>query len=213
MTQMTSFYKYSTAIMGLLFHLLARVEITGLENVPREGNFILLVNHLHWSDVPLMGAVIPRQLVVFAGERWARRWPMNWVLTYVGHAIYVRRGEVDRRALRAALKVLEEGLCLGVAPEGTRSRTGGLIEAKAGAAYLATRSGVTMLPAVSWGQERIFKELPRGRRAVIRVSIGKPFRFPESAREARGEELKSYTEEIMQTLAGMLPEAYRGIYR
>lgn len=213
MSSKEPFYRFATGIMGLMFRLLARVEITGLDNVPKEDNFILLINHLHWSDVPLFGAFMPRQIVVFAGERWAGRWPMNWVLTNVGHAIYVHRGEIDRRALRAAMKTLEDGLCLGVAPEGTRSRTGGLIEAKAGAAYLATRSGAMMLPAVSWGQERLFKDLFRFQRTVIHVSIGKPFRFPESARNARGEELQTYTDQIMQTLAGMLPEEYRGVYR
>jgi 1-acyl-sn-glycerol-3-phosphate acyltransferase len=208
---MEPLYRIARGLVRVVIRLLARVEVSGLENIPREENFILLLNHLHWVDVPLAMAVVPRQLDVFAGEKWGRRWPLNWLLSHIGHAIYVRRGEVDRKALQSALDALRRGRCLGIAPEGTRSRTGGLGKGKDGAAYLATRSGVSMVPMVAWGQERLFRSLGRGHRAVIRVVIGAPFRLPMT--EARGDELDRYTEEIMRSLASMLPEEYRGAYR
>lgn len=211
--KMNVLYRAARAVVGFLFRLLGRLEISGVENVPREGPFIMAMNHLHWLDPPLAMVVIPRQMAVFAGEKWERRWPANWLLRYVGNAIFVRRGEVDRKALRAALSLLREGKALGLAPEGTRSRTGGLQKGKDGCAYLAMRTGVPIVPLAAWGQERFFRELKRGRRPTIRVVVGAPFTLSSAPREARAAELSAATERVMRTLAAMLPEEYRGVYR
>jgi 1-acyl-sn-glycerol-3-phosphate acyltransferase len=210
---MNPLYRIARAVIGLLLRLLTRLEISGIENVPCEGPFIMAMNHLHWLDPPLAMVVIPRQMAVFAAEKWEHRWPVGWLLKNVGNAIFVRRGEVDRKALRAALSLLESGKVLGLAPEGTRSRTGGLQRGKDGAAYLAMRTGVPIVPLAAWGQETTFRELKRGRRARIRVVIGSPFRLTGIARDSRAEELAAATERIMRTIAEMLPEEYRGVYR
>ena len=211
--KMNVIYRLARAVVGFLFRLLSRLEVTGVENVPRAGPFIMAMNHLHWLDPPLAMVVVPRQMAVFAGEKWERRWPANWLLKHVGNAIFVRRGEVDRRALRAALSLLQEGKVLGLAPEGTRSRTGGLQKGKDGCAYLALRTGVPIVPLAAWGQERLFRELRRGRRPIIRVVIGAPFTLSDGPQETRSAELSAATEKIMRTLAAMLPEEYRGVYR
>ena len=210
---MNPLYRIARAVIGFLLRLLTRLEVTGVENVPREGPFIMAMNHLHWLDPPLAMVVIPRQMAVFAAEKWERRWPVGWLLKNVGNAIFVRRGEVDRKALRAALSLLESGKVLGLAPEGTRSRTGALQKGKDGVAYLAMRTGVPIVPLAAWGQEATFRELKRGRRARIRIVIGPPFRLTGGSRDTRAEGLNVATDRIMRTIAGMLPEEYRGVYR
>ncbi len=100
---------------------------------------------------------------------------------------------------------------LAVAVEGTRSHSGGLAEGKTGAAYLATRANVPLVPAVTWGTENIIPAWAHLRRADVYVVFGEPFRLPEG--RARSAELEAYTEDIMVRLARMLPEQYRGVYR
>ena len=101
---------------------------------------------------------------------------------------------------------------MAVAPEGTRSRTGGLQQGRDGAVYLASRTGATIIPVVAWGQERAFEAWRRLRRPEIHVRIGAPIHLPPGAERGRTAELHGYTDELMLTLARMLPEQYRGVY-
>ena len=126
-------------------------------------------------------------------------------------SVWVRRGEVDRQALCEALDVLNSGCVLGIAPEGTRSlSTHALQRGKTGAAYLATRTGVPIVPVGIIGTENLHHNMPRLRRTAVRVVVGKPFHLPED--QARGQELREYTDLIMQRIADLLPEEYRGVY-
>ena len=120
---------------------------------------------------------------------------------------------MDRHALRAALKVLKEGGAVGLAPEGTRSKVGQLQQAKDGAAYLASRTGATIVLAAVTGTENMLSDLKRLRRGRIKVVIGEPFKLPSFQGVARGSLLATYTELIMCRLAALLPESYRGYYR
>jgi 1-acyl-sn-glycerol-3-phosphate acyltransferase len=186
------------------------VIVEGRANIPQTGAFLLATNHLSYLDSFTMAIAMPRILYFLAGEKYQHHIFAS-VMDIAG-AIYVRRGQVDREALRQATAVLEDGRFLWVAVEGTRSKTGALIEGKTGAAYLATRAAVPIVPAVMWGTEKIGPEWKRFRRGgPAYVRFGPPFHLPEG--RARSEDLDRYTDEIMTTLAAMLPEAYRGVYK
>jgi 1-acyl-sn-glycerol-3-phosphate acyltransferase len=114
-------------------------------------------------------------------------------------------------AIKLSLHHLKSGGAMGLAPEGTRSPSGQLQKGKTGAAYLADRSGVPILPAVVWGTEKVAQNLKRGRRTLVTCVIDKPFRLPSNGR-AKGETLEQYTEIIMCRLAALLPPEYRGVY-
>jgi 1-acyl-sn-glycerol-3-phosphate acyltransferase len=103
-----------------------------------------------------------------------------------------------------AHQVLTTALCWG--PEGTRSKTGGLIEGREGIAFVATRANVPILPAALWGVEKILKR-PRPR---VNIRVGRPFRLPEG--RAKGEQLHDYTDRVMCAIAALLPEQYHGVY-
>jgi 1-acyl-sn-glycerol-3-phosphate acyltransferase len=192
--------------------LVCRIEVEGIEHLPRRGPFILISNHLHWLDIPVLGATFPRRATAFAARKWERRPVVGWILRTLGSAIFVHRGEVDRQALQKALRVLREGRILAVAPEGTRSRSGVLQRGKEGAAYLAARTGVPLLPVVAYGQEKVFKSLGRGRRARVRVVYGPPFTLAGTPGRVSRQQLQALTEQIMLRLAVLLPPAYRGVY-
>lgn len=193
-----------------LFTLLTQWRVSGLENVPERGPYLVITNHLGTFDPPLIMAALPVPIMVFAASTHRHDLIIGELMNQVG-AIWVRRGEVDRQALRAALDVLEAGDVMGVAPEGTRSKTGALQAGKVGAAYLATRGDVSMLPVALTGTEDAVAQLKRLRRPSLTVTIGKPFRLPKSGHVSMAE-LEEYTDQIMHVLAAMLPEKYRGAY-
>ena len=195
------------AIVTLLARLLTQLEVEGLENVPASGPFILITNHLSYLDPPIFMVAFPFRVTMLAASKY-RRHPFGLLIRLV-NPIWVRRGEADRQAIRQCLRVLAGGNILGMAPEGTRSRSGGLQRGKPGAAYLALKAGVPLLPAVVTGTEKALQAWLHLRRPRIRVVIGKPFRL-----EARGAErqLDALTDEMMARLAELLPPAYRGVY-
>jgi 1-acyl-sn-glycerol-3-phosphate acyltransferase len=204
-------YRVVRAIISVLFSLVARREYIGLENIPAEPPYIMVINHLAVFDAPMLLTVCPHTIHAFAAAKHKRN-PFYALLLVIMGSIWVRRGEVDRKALQEALDMLKRGEVLGMAPEGTRARgTYALQKGKAGAAYLATRADVPIVPVGLTGTERIKRDLPRLRRAHVRAVVGKPFRLPESGR-VRGQKLDEYTNLIMRRIAGLLPEEYRGVY-
>ncbi len=195
-------------IRFLVALLVQQVDVQGTENIPQEGAFILATNHLSFLDSPLLFVTVPRIVYLLAGEKYQHH--VFAPLLRIAGAIFVQRGEVDRHALRQALNALEDGHCLAIAIEGTRSRTGKMIPGKTGVAYVATRGSVPIVPVVVWGTEKIVPTWKRLRRPEVHVHFGKMIRLPEG--HARSRDLDAYTDDIMTTMASMLPEDYRGVY-
>jgi 1-acyl-sn-glycerol-3-phosphate acyltransferase len=206
------YYRIVRMIVSLTLRLLARVEIVGVENIPQKGPYIVICNHLHRFDPPLLLIALPVRMTVLAANKY-RNHPLFAPLLGSMGAIYVRRGEVDRQALRVCLDVLARGGILGMAPEGTRSPTGALQEGRTGVAYLASRAGVPILPVAITGTEKMLARLKRLRRGQVKTVIGETFTLPITEGKARGRQLKEFTGLIMRRLADMLPEEYRGVYR
>jgi 1-acyl-sn-glycerol-3-phosphate acyltransferase len=205
----SSLQKLTQRGVAALFRVVTSVQIEGVENIPRSGPVIMAANHLSMLDVPLIFTVLPRRTVCLAADRLRRSPFIRWFLD-VGNTIYVHRGEADQDALGKALMVLQAGGILGIAPEGTRSRTGGLLRGQAGAAHLATESQAPILPVVAFGHERLWYNLRRLRRTRVCVQIGPPITVAPGAKTAA--KLQSDTEYLMRTLAAMLPPEYRGVY-
>jgi 1-acyl-sn-glycerol-3-phosphate acyltransferase len=204
-------YHIVRAIVNVLLYLLVRREHVGLENFPDEPPYILVTNHLSVFDTPLLLTACPHTIRALAAAKHKRN-PIYGPLIAMMGSIWVRRGEVDRRAMQEALDVLKGGGALGMAPEGTRARgTYALQKGKTGPAYLATRADVPLVPVGLTGSEQIKDNLPRLRCTPVRVVVGKPFRLPESGR-VRGQKLREYTDLIMRHIAELLPEEYRGVY-
>ncbi len=204
-------YRLFQRVIWALLRVLARLDVTGFANVPATGPLIVAPNHLHSLDTLVVGAVIPRWQAVFSADKF-RGTLGGRMMELATQVIYVARGEADRAALSQGLAVLRAGKALAVAPEGTRSRTGGLQIGKPGAVYLASRTGATIVPVAVWGQDRAMGQWAHLRRATITVRILKPIVLPESAQRARSSELEADTERLMLALARALPPAYRGIY-
>jgi 1-acyl-sn-glycerol-3-phosphate acyltransferase len=210
-TEAPFLYRILQRFAQLVVPILVRMDVVGLENIPTTGPFILASNHLHVFDLPVMFTYAPRVMTVFAADKW-RGTLGGWIIQLVTRAIFVARGEVDRQALGEALALLRAGEVLAVAPEGTRSRTGGLLKGRSGIIYLAGRAGVPIVPTVMWGQEQVMPGWVRLRRAPVHLHIGSPIYLPPEAARFRTADLEAYTEQLMLTLARMLPPQYRGVY-
>jgi acyl transferase domain-containing protein/NADPH:quinone reductase-like Zn-dependent oxidoreductase/1-acyl-sn-glycerol-3-phosphate acyltransferase/NAD(P)-dependent dehydrogenase (short-subunit alcohol dehydrogenase family)/acyl carrier protein len=188
---------------------LTSMRVEGLEHIPLTGGCLLAINHLSMADTPVVLSLLPRRTIMFASEHLRGSALMHWFLSDMGDAIYVRRGEGDRDALASGLAVLRAGGLLGLGPEGTRSPNG-LSRGQTGIAFLATQADVPVVPLAAWGQELIPAHLRSLRRAPITVRIGAPLRFAAGTPDAAL--LREYTDQVMQSIASMLPAEYRGVY-
>lgn len=199
-------------VFDLLFRFLSRRSVEGLEHVPAQGPYLLVSNHLSRIDPPLIYSLIGGpHLTGWAAEKYQRHLFFGTILR-MGGGIFIRRGEVDREALQAAVEWLRAGKVFGMAPEGTRSKTGRLMRAKTGAAYLVQQTGVSVVPAAIWGTEKAVAQLLRLRRPHLHVRFGPPFTLPPVDESERSAGLRRNTDEIMCRIAALLPPEYRGAY-
>jgi len=201
-------------LIRALFNLIARVELKGYEYLPKEGSFVIATNHLGIIDAPFAFYALDRwDMFVMIAEKWEKVALFRFLGKYFNF-IFIDRFNPDIKALRKVINLMEENNILVIAPEGTRSRVGSLIEAKPGVSYLATKLNRPILPVALTGTEdkAFFGNLKRLRRAYITITAGPAFTLPPLPRENRDEVLKQYTDEIMCHIAAILPEKYRGFY-
>jgi 1-acyl-sn-glycerol-3-phosphate acyltransferase len=191
--------------------ILLDYEVVGLENVPRKGPLIVTINHMNFLDPVIATVFIPRDIVSMAKAELFGSPVVGLVFRLYG-AFPVRRGEIDRTALRKAMAALQEEKALLMAPEGTRGGDWRLMKARDGVAYVALQASVPIVPVAISGSERFWKELARLRRTKTRVVMGEPFvLLPREGRVSR-EQLSEMTTEAMYRLATLLPPEYRGVY-
>lgn len=185
-----------------------REKFVGKEHVP-EGAFVLAPVHRSNIDTPLVAGVTRRRLRYMGKDSIWKRRPAAWLVSALG-AFPVKRGTADRAALRRCLEVLAEGEPLVVFPEGGR-RSGPLVgEITEGAAYLAIRAGVPIVPVGIGGSERAMtKGSPMLRPVRCAVVIGPPI-HPEPGKEpgrASRRAVRELTEKLRLELQRLFDEA------
>jgi 1-acyl-sn-glycerol-3-phosphate acyltransferase len=194
------------------------VVIEGAEHVPDEPGVIVASNHLSIADPILVCVIVERMAgrrVRYMAKGEAFGWPVLGPLMTAYGGFGVRRGRPDRDAYRMAREVLASGDWLGLAPEGTRSRTGTLGEPKQGVALLAVRTGAPILPVGISGTERLWPVgslLPRPGTTVT-MRFGSVLRDTDGTQEAGRpdrEAVAAETKKLMRTIAALLPARYRG---
>ena len=196
----------------IAFTMLVKIDrVSGLEDVPKTGPGILLINHIAFVDPIVVLHVMPRNIVPLAKIE-VYNYPVIGIFPRLWGVIPVRREEVDRRAVQSALDVLRAGEIILVAPEGTRGPQ--LQRGKEGMAYLASRSGAPIIPVAIEGTPGFpaLRMTERWRKPGAQVTFGRPFHYLPELKRAGGNQLRKMADEAMYVLSAMLPEERRGVY-
>jgi len=199
-------------LIRIYTRITCRLDAPDLHKFPMQGPLIAIANHTGQIEVPMLFAHLqPRPLTGWAKVESWDNWFLRWVFGVWG-AIPVRRGEADMRALKHALKALEDGKIFGLAPEGTRNKTGKLKRALPGTVLIALHSGAPIIAIAHWGGEVYLKNLKRLKRIDFHIRVGNPFRINVEGVKVNGEIRQQIVDEMMCELAKLLPEEYRGEY-
>lgn len=209
-----STHKIFRFFIRLILSLIARVEIIGFENLPA-GGFVIAANHIGRLDAALAYYVLDRpDILMVVAEKYEKYAIFRWLVKLI-NGIFVDRYNADIHAIRETLRRLQQGQVFTITPEGTRSKSGNLIEAKPGGIYLAWKAGVPVLPVALTGTEDalVVERLKHFKRLDIKVVAGPAFSLP---REVKGKDrdaaMQQYTDEVMCRIAALLPPERRGVY-
>ena len=201
-------------IFRVVFHILSRIRIKGLENVPASGAYIIAINHVSLFEAPFVLAFWPvAPEAVGASDIWEKRGQAALATIYGG--IPVRRGEYDRHLIEKMCSVLRSGYPMLIAPEGGRSHTPGMRRALPGVAFVVEKAGVPVLPVGIVGSTDDFLEQAlRGKRPLLEMRIGEPILLPEKGQpgDTRRDIRQQNADMIMERIAGLVPYEYRGVY-
>lgn len=205
-------YYFGRILIHILLFPVAFLRVKGRENVPGPGPYLIVCNHNHIADPPIVGTCFKHKSVFMAkSELWNNAWSRFWVENY--GAFPIHRGGVDREAVRHAEKWVMRGVSVIMFPEGTRSRNGQMQQALPGSVLLATRLGVPILPVGITGSDKLRKlRWAFLHHPTITVNIGKPFDLPKTDGKLTREERRRLIIYIMGHVAELLPPEYRGVY-
>jgi 1-acyl-sn-glycerol-3-phosphate acyltransferase len=173
-------WAFSRLWLQPLTKLFTRARMYGSERIPA-GGCVLAVNHLHWVDICVVGAMSPRTIQYVAKSEVFGIPIVGWYVSLHG-AIGIRRGESDREAVRRMREAAHDGRMVGLFVEGTRQRSGRPGTAQPGAAMVALQEDVPVVPAAVYGTQ-FWKP---GNLAPCSVAVGEPVRFEGLPKGGRG---------------------------
>ena len=209
---MTLVYSVCNAALRGVLGAFADWHVYGRENVPKEEPFLVISNHQSNIDPPLIGASLGRQAKFLAKDSLFRN-PLLGALMRSYGAFPIRRDGADLEGSMWALGQLKAGQPLVLFPEGSRSPDG-MKRALPGAAFLALKAGVPVVPVGITGSGRLGPMwrilVPTGR---ITVTFGQAFTLPVEEGRPDRDRLESLTQLMMGRVAALLPPQDRGVYR
>ena len=167
-------------IVRLILNTIARVEMSGFEDLPPGQGYVIAANHIGRLDAALAYYVLDRpDIIMVVAEKYEKYAIFRW-LVRITNGMFIDRYNADIGAIRATLRRLNQGQILTITPEGTRSKSGNLIQAKPGGIYLAWKAGVPILPVAITGCEDavVVDRLKHFKRLHIRGVAGQAFTLP-----------------------------------
>src|SRR4030042_1213306 len=208
-------YSLATFLLRAILRIIARVTVSGMENLPLNStSFIGVSNHIGRLDPAIVYYLLRRKdIIMLVAEKYKEHTWSRWLAQAI-NGIFVDRYNADLNAMREVLRRIKQGGIAIIAPEGTRSLTTSLIQGWDGASYTAARSGLPIVPVgvAGSGDKEVVQRLKHFKRLQITVRVGPTFTLAPLDNKNRVEQLASFTEEIMCRIAAELPESYRGIY-
>ena len=202
------------SVFRLIFHVLGRVKVIGKENVLYGKPYVVAMNHISIFDPPLIGSFWPETLEIIGASDVFAKPGQGEILKLYG-VIPVHRGEYDRALMQKVIAVINAGYPLLIAPEGGRSHVPAMRRALPGIAYIIEATRVPVIPAGLVGTtDDFWQRARRGEKPELELCIGQPFNLPPITEKgaARREARQINADLVMQRVAGLLPEEYRGVY-
>lgn len=190
------FYKIFKFFCRIWYGIFFRTKVIGAENIPKDGAFILAANHMANWDPPFLGTFIDRE-VCYMGKEELFKNPVMAAVCRGLHVFPVKRGAADKTAIKTALKILKNGECLGIFPEGTRSKTGKIGKAESGVSLIAAMAKVPIIPAAIVNTEKIFSSAVKFPR--LAVVYGKPIYFNGNTKDK--DQLANFAQSVMNEVA------------
>ena len=202
------------AVFRGIFHVLANVKVTGKENIPYGEAYVAAMNHVSMFDPPFTAAFWPEYLEIIGASDVFEKPGQGQLLRAYG-VMPVHRGEYDRSLFMKVISILNSGFPLLIAPEGGRSHVTAMRRAKPGLAYIIEKTRVPVVPVGLVGTTTDFwQRATHGDRPSLEMRIGTPIVLPEIKVKGadKHEARQANTDLVMNHLAGLLPEEYRGVY-
>ena len=193
------FYKILKVIFRFTFNLLFSPKVIGAENVPKEGAMIMAANHMSNWDPPILGTYLPRTVGYMAKEELFKPAIAGAIIKSL-NAFPVKRGASDRGAIKMALNILKKGLCLGIFPEGTRSRDGKLHKAQAGVSLIAAMSKAPVVPTALIGTNKICSKEEKF--PQLTIVFGEPIYYEGKSNDKAA--LEEFSQEIMKKIENLI---------
>lgn len=196
------FYRFAWVLCRFVLLTVRRMEVRGAEYIPIQGGLVLASNHRSYWDPVIVGCALPKtRRVYFMAKAELFQIPLLGLIIRNLGAFPVKRGGADRSAIRTALEYLTSGEAVGIFPEGTRNKQDGMLEPHLGAAMLATRAGVPVIPVAIIGS--------RGFLGKVKIIFGDPIHLDQEAPEGRVKranrnDLAEMSVMIMNRVAGLL---------
>lgn len=185
--------------LNIIFLGMYRLHVEGREHIPSEEAVIIAPNHKSYFDPPLVGVAIKKRVVHYMAKEELFRNPFfGWILRQFG-TFPVKRGSVDRTAVRQAVKELKNGNALGIFPEGTRIKRSGLGRFHSGMASLALMTGTPVIPVAIVGSA----DMPH-KKGPLAVLIGMPIQVKKQ--KAGSEEVEALNEAVKKEIQKLTDE-------
>jgi 1-acyl-sn-glycerol-3-phosphate acyltransferase len=212
----------SRNIVNIIVNKYAEINVSGKENLLGIKRPVIYVcNHLSNSDGLVLNKVLRDENITFVAGIKLSKNPITNIGINAVRTIQIRPNTADKDSLSKVIKAVKEGNNIMIFPEGTRSRTGSLIEAKKGILLIARLTKTPIVPIGIWGTEKLLSINHNGemgsekfRHAKVNVNIGKAFNIPE---KQENEDKHLYEERaltsLMKAIAALIPEGYRGVYK
>lgn len=205
-----SIYTMTRSSIRGVIHGVCRAEVTGLENVPKSGGFIVASNHLSFFDSLIIQALTPRDVAFFAKAEYfttpgIKGMLMKTFFESVG-SIPVQRGEqaASVAALDSLIDIIEADGGIGIYPEGTRSRDGKLYRGRTGVGWLALTTGVPVVPVGLIGTEKLQPAGSKGfKPAKFKIHYGEPLQFEQLGRKHPLPQRRQATDQIVDAIAAL----------
>lgn len=194
-------YYFSRGICRVFFRLMGGIDSIGQENIPETGGVILCPNHISYVDPPAVGSGMRRQVHFMAKEELFKIPVIGGIIARAG-SFPVRRGFADRKALKRAMDLLNEGRVVCLFPEGTRSLDGKLKDPELGVALIALKTGAPVVPVALIGTSEVLPaDARRPHRHRCTIVYGSPIRFDNLAGSADRGAMEEIGRRIMSAIA------------